>query len=520
MSGAPSHSTVETRGLDPVPDGERTGRVRALFPTWAGANITVLLVTVGAGFVVSDGLALWQVLVVAAVAPALSFGIVGLISLAGKRGGAPGMALSRAVFGQRGNLLPGALIWLARCGWEIANAVTGAYALLTVARLLAGVRGGALLDVAALVVFVAASCLVSAFGILALRGCARGASYLFAAFSVAVFAYLAGHADWSAVLGRRAGSPAAVVAAVGTLAGGGLSWAATGPDLTRYLPREVRGRAVVARTAGGALVVTVPLLAMGAVLAAGAPGLAATSDPVAFIGRLLPTWLAVPYLVTALAGMVLINSLSMYSAAFMAQAVGIRVSRTRAVALNAIASVVLGAALMLLAASFLDAFLSFLSLLGVAFAAWAGVFGADMATRRRYDPAALAARGPGGGYWYRAGFAPSAVGAWGAALAVGALFTRVEWFTGPLASTWVGRGGLGWVATILTGAGLYAVLPRARPADRDGGGGTGTAPGAGRAAAPGTASGAREGTRRRRARRAAAAGVRRPGPGQVSAGAG
>ena len=43
---------------------------------------------------------------------------MGLISIAGKRGGSPGMALSRAVFGQHGNLFPGSLIPVARWGWE------------------------------------------------------------------------------------------------------------------------------------------------------------------------------------------------------------------------------------------------------------------------------------------------------------------------------------------------------------------------------------------------------------------
>lgn len=80
---------METRGLDPVPDSERTGRARALFPTWAAANMTVLLLTIGAGLVVFDGLSFWQVLVVAVAAPAVSFGMVGLISVAGRSGGAP-----------------------------------------------------------------------------------------------------------------------------------------------------------------------------------------------------------------------------------------------------------------------------------------------------------------------------------------------------------------------------------------------------------------------------------------------
>ncbi|MDH6487032.1 purine-cytosine permease-like protein [Streptomyces sp. SAI-127] len=111
-------SGLETHGLEQIPEAERTAKTRELFPTWVAA------------------LDFWQTLVVGVTAPIVSYGLVGLISIAGKRGGAPGMALSRAVFGQRGNLLPGALIWVARWGWETINAVTGAYALIVVTLLL------------------------------------------------------------------------------------------------------------------------------------------------------------------------------------------------------------------------------------------------------------------------------------------------------------------------------------------------------------------------------------------------
>jgi NCS1 family nucleobase:cation symporter-1 len=70
----------------------------------------------------------------------VSYGLFGLVGVTGKRAGAPGMAPSRAAFGQRGNLLPGSLIWLARWGWETINTVTGAYALLTVLAILFGIR--------------------------------------------------------------------------------------------------------------------------------------------------------------------------------------------------------------------------------------------------------------------------------------------------------------------------------------------------------------------------------------------
>ncbi|GAA3939704.1 cytosine permease [Streptomyces gulbargensis] len=463
--GASPDKALETRGLEPVPDDERTGRVRGLFPTWVAANISVLLLTMGAGLIVFNGLNFWQVLVVAAAAPVLSYGIVGLISIAGKRGGAPGMALSRAVFGQRGNLFPGSLIWVARWGWETINAVTGAYAVLTVLDLLFGVKSNTFLIVVTLLAFVTCTFLVSGLGINALRVCSTWSTYLFGAFSVLVLVHLVANTDWAAVFDKPAGSTAMMIAGIGTIAAGGISWVPSGPDFTRYLPRTASSKAMVATTIGGAGIVVLPMVLMGAVMAVATPDLASAQDPVSFIGELLPAWISVPYLLIALIGMLLINSMSMYSAGFTAQTLGIKVSRAAAVSVNAVISLVFGFLLMVVATSFIGSFISFLTLLAVAFSAWIGVFGVDMLRRRSYDAEALMDTGRTSGYWYRGGFAWQAMAAWGVALVVGLLFTKVDWFSGPLASSWIGENGLGWAATILVAGVLYAVLPRTAAAD-------------------------------------------------------
>jgi NCS1 family nucleobase:cation symporter-1 len=78
-------SGLETHGLEQIPEAERTAKTRELFPTWVAANISVVGVT----------------------APIVSYGLVGLIGIAGKRGGAPGMALSRAVFDSGAICCPG-----------------------------------------------------------------------------------------------------------------------------------------------------------------------------------------------------------------------------------------------------------------------------------------------------------------------------------------------------------------------------------------------------------------------------
>jgi len=462
MSNAPAtESTVETRGIEPVPDTERNGRVKDLLPTWVAANISVLLLTMGAGLVVTNGLNFWQVLIVAAVAPVISYGLVGLISIAGKRGGAPGMMLSRSVFGQRGNLFPGSLIWMARWGWETINAVTGAYALLTVLSILFGIKSNTVLIVVTLLLFVGCTFLVSGLGINALRVCNRWSTYLFGAFSVLVLVYLVVNTAWSKVFAQPAGSTAAMVAGIGVIAAGGISWVPSSPDFARYLPRTASAAAMVRSSIGGAGLVVLPMVLMGGVMAVGTPGLATASDPVSFLGQILPTWLAVPYLLIALVGMLLINSLSMYSAGFTAQTLGVKVSRAKAVSVNACISLVFGVLLMTGATSFFGSFISFLSLLAVAFSAWIGVFGADMLRNRRYDAEALMDTGRTSAYWYTGGFARSAMAAWGVGLVSGLLFTGSDWFTGPLADSWVGRNGLGWAVTIVVSGLLYTVLPRA-----------------------------------------------------------
>ncbi|MEU6079797.1 cytosine permease [Streptomyces sp. NPDC047108] len=458
--------TVETRGIEPVPDRERGGRVRELFPTWVAANISVLLLTMGAGLVVFNGLNLWQVLLVGACASAVSYGMVGLLSVSGKWGGAPGLMLSRATFGVRGNYFPGAIIWVARFGWETINAVTGSYAILTVLDLVFGIESGGVLIAVTLVAFVACTFLVSGMGRKVLAVCNTWSTYLFGAFSVLVLGYLVTHVDWHEVLSRPAGSASLLVAGVGTIAAGGISWVPSGPDFTRYLPHRASGRRIAGVTVSGAALVVVPMVAMGGVMAAITPDLATAKDPVSFLGDVLPAWLAVPYLLTALVGMLLINSLSMYSAGFTAQTMGVRLPRALAVSVNAVISLVGGLFLMLVAKSFLDSFITFLTLLAVSFSAWIGVYGVDMARRRRkavrYDASGLMDTGRTSRYWYRGGFCWQALTAWGIALAAGVCLTKLEWFTGPLATTWIGRNGLGWAATIALAAAVFAVLPAPR----------------------------------------------------------
>lgn len=173
-----------------------------------------------------------------------------------------------------------------------------------------------------------------------------------------------------------------------------------------------------------------------------------------------------PYLLTAIVGMLLINSLSMYSAGFTAQTMGVKLPRAMAVSINAVISLVGGLMLMLVAKSFLGSFITFLILLAVSFSAWIGVYAVDMFRRRtravRYDAAALMDTTRTSRYWYKGGYCWQAMVSWVLALALGLAFTKCDWFAGPFSSTPIGKYGLAWAATIVISAAIMAVLPAPR----------------------------------------------------------
>lgn len=146
-------SSVETNGLNVVAEAERAGRPRILFWPWFAANVSVFGISYGA-FLLGFGVSFAQAVAVGLVGIVASFLLCGVVSLAGKRGSAPTMALSRAAFGVHGNRLPSALSWLLTVGWETVLASLAVLATSTVLTRL-GLGGGAVTSVVALVVVAA-----------------------------------------------------------------------------------------------------------------------------------------------------------------------------------------------------------------------------------------------------------------------------------------------------------------------------------------------------------------------------
>src|SRR5712691_3576071 len=144
---------VETNGINVIAENERKGHPRDLFWPWFAANVSVLALSYGA-FVLGFGISFWQALIVGVVGIVLSFLACGFIAVAGKRGSAPTMVLSRAAFGVRGNKLPAVISWLLTVGWETVLIILATLATATVFQRL-GVGGGTGTEIIALIVVAA-----------------------------------------------------------------------------------------------------------------------------------------------------------------------------------------------------------------------------------------------------------------------------------------------------------------------------------------------------------------------------
>ncbi|MGI5200388.1 purine-cytosine permease family protein [Spirillospora sp. CA-108201] len=459
---------VETRGIEPVPDEERHGKPSGLFWMWFAANMGVVGVTLGAALTALSHLNVWQALLVATLGSVGSFAMVGALAVAGKRGGAPGLTLSRAVFGVRGNLGPTLVSWISLVGWETIMCTTASYALHDLLHKIFGVGRSNGLIALCLLVTVTIAATIGLLGHATILFIQRWLTWVFGVLTLVVVAFLAADVNWDKAVSAPAAPTTAVIAAIGFIAAGtGIGWLSAGADYARYLPRRVHGRSIIGASAIGAAIPLIVLIMMGSLLAADDQALAAATDPVAAVGDPLPTWMAIPYLLTAVIGLITAADLSMYSSGLNLLAGGIKIRRTSAVAVDAVLIILGGLYITVIAADFYGPFNTFLTLLAVPMSAWAGVFGIDMLTRRSYDPNGLMTMHRGGVYWYSGGIRWTAVVPWLAGILAGFAYTVAAngedvWFKGSFADSWLGQHGLGWaVSGVLAGV-LYTALGEIR----------------------------------------------------------
>lgn len=375
---------LEINGPNLISESERRGSARSLLWPWAGANVSLLALSYGS-FFLGFGISFWQATFAALIGTVGSFFLVGISSLAGKRSNAPTLIMSRAIFGFKGNLLPGFLSYLIFVGWETVLVSLATLATGTVFSRVGGID----LNLALIAGFVVAVSLTVFGGVLGFTVIMRLQKWITLITVVMTVVYIVltfDEVNWSAVSSIPNGSYQGFIGAlIFGITGIGLGWVNCAADYSRYLPRSVSSKAVVGWTVLGASVVPVILVIYGAALAGSSKELneSIAMDPIGALTNLLPTWFLIPFALVAILGLVGGAILDLYSSGLALVSIGVPIKRHQAAAIDSVIMLTGTIYIVWIADNFFYPFQGFLITLGVPIAVWSAIFVADVLLRKK-----------------------------------------------------------------------------------------------------------------------------------------
>ena len=384
-TGEPARTiTVEMAGTDVIPESDRKGKPSDLFMPWFAANISVFGISWGA-FILDFGISFWQAVAASLLGIVVSFGLCGLIAIAGKRGSAPTLVLSRAAFGYNGNRVSAVISWILTVGWETFLCVMATLAAATVMGAL-GFTNTVLAQIIALVVVVLIAGGAGVLGFDTLMRATTWITWITAGLTIVYLALVIPKIDLAAVTAMPAGSTAAVIGALVMVATGfGLGWVNAAADYSRYLPRSASTRGVVGWTTIGSALPCIALVLFGLLLVGSDPDLSSAigADPIGALTTVLPTWFLVPFALVAILGLIGGITMDIYSSGLSLLATGLPVTRPVATAIDGTIMTIGTIVIVFFSSGFLGPFTGFLTTLGVVIAGWAGIMLADILLRRR-----------------------------------------------------------------------------------------------------------------------------------------
>jgi purine-cytosine permease-like protein len=373
---------IERLGIGWVDDQLRHGVPRRLFWPWTAANVSFFTVSYGV-FVVALGLNTWQAVLAIVLGGALCYPVVGIVGMAGTKGAAPTMVLSRAAFGFHGNKLPTLFVYLSLVGWETISIALGALATRTILVRINPSLGTTAALAAGFAITVVLSVIVGIYGYDLIMRVQRWITVVVAVMTVGYVVVIVPKLNFASA--AHPGGFALVLGGIALVIANGIGWAAGGADYSRYLPKGSSGTAAAVWTAVGGFAAPTVLMLLGVLLTAGDPALAAAAadDPIGAFATLLPTWFLVPFLVTTVLSVIAGVVFNLYSSGLNLLALGLRVPRWVAVTIDGVLMMAGGIYLVFVSPTFFAPLQAFLILIGVVISGWSAVFVVDLALYRR-----------------------------------------------------------------------------------------------------------------------------------------
>ena len=461
-----SQSSIETLGVDTIPESERTAKPTSIIPIFLGSNMALSVIVFG-WVAITYGLSWWASVSAILVGTFVAAACVASSALLGWTGATNNSVSSGAIFGVRGRLVA-SFVGLLLCIQYVALTVwTGGQIISSGIVRIFKIHESTALEVFG---YLAIAAVTVTFALLGYRYLVRlNTAIMWAMFALAILSIFAFrhsfHFNYAGAPDKYAlGSfwPTWLLAALTCGAAGPISVVTQTGDWTRY----------VSSTAKKSEIVRAAFIAIGFGLAIptlfGAFIAVAAYDPNDFVAGYVkgaPTWLLIPLLLVGFIGSLGQGSVNLYSMGLDMDAILPKLSRlqsTLVVSGTATILVFIGKFVYDAENAVTNATL-FLTALGTSWIAIA-LFGYRRmgGTFHKEDLQVFNKRQQGGIYWYKAGWSYKATIAWLAGSISGILGISSVDYTGPLANLFGGVD-VSIITPVVVGISLYWVMDRKRP---------------------------------------------------------
>ncbi|MDY5160456.1 purine-cytosine permease family protein [Actinotignum urinale] len=370
---------VEQQGIDAIPEEQRYGKSSGLFFVWAGTTTNIFTLTYGAMLIIVFQLSFFQAFAAILVGNLLAYPLLGLTSLQGPRTGTTSITISRASFGFAGAQVNAFLSWLMLIGFEAGGLILIYYA---ASGFLGGVgiTTGKIAGIILILLLGAIQALLPFFGHRLLMAAQKYATGIF----VVLFIALA----FAIIPQTRVGASTAhfsifsFISAVSlVMVSGGLSYAPSGANFSRYLPGASSSRGVFGWATLGGLLPYVLLQTLGAALATiTVSGDVDVTNPLA-LPSVLPKAFVLPFYLLVVVGLMIQNSTNLYSSSLNLQTAGINARRWLIVLTDSLIAIII-TIIAVQQEGFYDLLNIFLSSLSIWLAPWVAINLVDYALRR------------------------------------------------------------------------------------------------------------------------------------------
>ncbi|MDP9481811.1 MAG: cytosine permease [Chloroflexota bacterium] len=369
--------TIETRGMEPVPEANRYGSPLRVFSVWFAPNLVPPAFFVGT-LAAADFLQLGFTtgLLAIILGNLIGSSVVGLMGTMGPRSGMAQLPLARLPFG-KSIVLPGILNWLACIAWDAFDSIFGAAAI----SLLTGAP-----FVVSLLVIIVAQAIVGIIGYEAIHTFQKWMSALLALMFVAITIGVLQVGQFTRPDGLAGlDQLGAFVTMTTVVASFAMAWAVYASDYTRYLPASTSPRAIFLATVAGLTLSAGWLEVLGLAVAGIITGNGVENIRDEVLGGGLLGALA---MVAIGLGTVSVNVMNDYTGSLSLQAAGIRIPRPVSAAL--VASLAFVLTLIINNGDIAGQFVNYLLLISYWVAPFAAVVLVDWRLRRgRVDGARL-----------------------------------------------------------------------------------------------------------------------------------